>query len=735
MKLLSLYIENFGKISKFSYDFNSKLNTIYEENGWGKSTIAIFLKAMLYGLSREEREKYTPWSSMASFGGTLVIESDKKKYRIDRLFSPKRASLDETKIIDLKTSKEVKFDSEIGEELLNLNSASFERSVFIPQKELDGFSSDIESKLANLIGGTNDTESYDDAINIIKNKIHLIKLNSKKGILIDKKKELYDVDVNISNLESIVTKNKEINEEIFEIDKELDLETDKKNKAKDMLYKYTKYQNQKLSETKNGNNVLTYKAAIKVLNSNDVSKNEIETMKNKAKKVSFLNYEYEILKNSVSVPDKYGDLTKTYNKDTIPSKEKIESIENCINKYENINKIIDANKVTPKKDKPILGIVLLIFSMLFLTAGVALSLFLFIKNMMLYFYISVGVTLLFSIAGIIFSILSFRNTSINNNYKITGGHVKTYDFEKIRLEEQMREFFGKFHLYSSNYKSNFDLFKLNLNRYFEIEKELDDKRKEFQVIEDKIKYINNEVVLFLSRFKIPQEMTLYDSLILVDNSLKLINNYNEENIEINDLEFNSIDVDDLNKKLFESDDNIQRLINDKAKYITLLSSIENDSIEYNNLVMKKENLEAETKALEEEYRILGLSLDFLEISQKNLLEKYVKPMKDSVKQYIDFILKDYKEYNIDINFNFKFVTDQGEKDISYYSKGFQTMVSLCMRLALINCLFPENYPFIVLDDPFVHLDDVHMNVCKKLISEISKKYQIMYFTCHDSRNI
>ena len=58
-----------------------------------------------------------------------------------------------------------------------------------------------------------------------------------------------------------------------------------------------------------------------------------------------------------------------------------------------------------------------------------------------------------------------------------------------------------------------------------------------------------------------------------------------------------------------------------------------------------------------------------------------------------------------------------------------------MRLALIDCLYPGEKPFIVLDDPFVNYDDEKMNLCKKLIKEVSNNYQVVYFTCHESRTI
>ena len=50
MRLISLYIENFGNLSAYKYNFDSNLSSFYEENGYGKTTLVSFIKAMFYGL-------------------------------------------------------------------------------------------------------------------------------------------------------------------------------------------------------------------------------------------------------------------------------------------------------------------------------------------------------------------------------------------------------------------------------------------------------------------------------------------------------------------------------------------------------------------------------------------------------------------------------------------------------------------------------------------------------------
>ena len=50
MQIKKIHISNFGKLHEMQMDFSEGLNVINGENGWGKSTLAAFLKAMLYGM-------------------------------------------------------------------------------------------------------------------------------------------------------------------------------------------------------------------------------------------------------------------------------------------------------------------------------------------------------------------------------------------------------------------------------------------------------------------------------------------------------------------------------------------------------------------------------------------------------------------------------------------------------------------------------------------------------------
>ena len=169
MKLISLYIENFGGLSQYALSFEDGLTVIEAENGFGKTTLAEFIRAMFYGfprkgktLDKSRRQKYTPWNG-GKFGGNLIFEAEGVPYRMERTFgaTPKGDSFT---LIDLNTNKRSnRFTEDIGLELFGLDGDAFERSTYLPQMaEVGNLSTDsIRSKLSNLVEDTNDVGNYE----------------------------------------------------------------------------------------------------------------------------------------------------------------------------------------------------------------------------------------------------------------------------------------------------------------------------------------------------------------------------------------------------------------------------------------------------------------------------------------------------------------------------------------------------------------------------------------------
>ena len=760
MKLISLYIDNFGKLSDYSFDFSKTLNSLYEENGWGKTTLTVFIKSMLYGLNRTERSLYAPWKNVSSSGGYLILEASGRNYRIERQFSTSKSTLDTIRVYDLQSGFPIdKFGSNIGEAILNLNEASFERSVFIPQKDLnEGFNSDIEAKLANLIGGTDDSQSFEEAIEILSKKAKELKLNSKKGLIVDKKMELAQIEDEIEEVNKRMEGLPILQNQISQINEEIHILNDEKKNINNRILNFTKSQDKRAKLEV----VAKYEEDIKytkklleennfVFNGHDVTQEEVLEYRSKNKELQSLRTQYEVKKSNNRASMKIEKLGKDLNLTEIPDEETLDHITDQIMKYNNIKSVIQAHDTSVKeRKKPKLGIALTVVSSVLIIVGVALFIvgFFMKENQQGFSIAGIAISIL-AILGYIGALAAFLVNNSQNNALAVGGQVKSYDYEKIHLEEELREFFARYHLYSSNFTNNMFIVRANIQRYKDAQDDFNDISRENKDLENKIKELENAIQHFLGQFNssataltteekigelnthLRKKKEIEDQITEKESLLKTFISMNQLDV-IDDANFS---IEEENQKIADIDLKIDALNGEKTTLLNKCAEYENEIAMLDEYNSERENVEIDIRIMEEEYRLLNLSMDYLTHSQNCLLEKYVKPMKDSVNKYISLLLKDTEDYSIDVNFNFQFMTEGGLKGIDSYSRGYQNIISLCMRLALIDCLYPQEKPFIILDDPFVNFDDEKLELCKALIRTISKQYQIVYFACHKSREI
>ena len=176
MKLLECRIENFGCLSGQTFVFADGLTAILEENGFGKSTLAAFIKAMFYGLppaktrkTLPERRRYMPWNG-GRCGGSLSFSCREGTFKIERFFGTKEAD-DTLKVYDLATNRETAvFGEDIGRSVFGVDSGAYERTAYLPQKEVAlAMTDSINAKLNDLIDDTDDINNYDSAFAALDN--------------------------------------------------------------------------------------------------------------------------------------------------------------------------------------------------------------------------------------------------------------------------------------------------------------------------------------------------------------------------------------------------------------------------------------------------------------------------------------------------------------------------------------------------------------------------------------
>ena len=209
MKLIRLHVENFGKLQNFDFSFDKGLNVLLEENGWGKSTLAAFIKAMLYGmpasskqsLDENERKKYTPWQGGA-YGGSLEFSTASGKYRIERFFGAKESG-DSFTLYDLATNCEsTRYSSRVGEELFGIDADGFARTVFLSQHAViaKGDNNTITAKLGDLLDDVDDIGSFDDAMAALEKRRKYYKMTGERGRIAEIEREIANLRAQIEQL-------------------------------------------------------------------------------------------------------------------------------------------------------------------------------------------------------------------------------------------------------------------------------------------------------------------------------------------------------------------------------------------------------------------------------------------------------------------------------------------------------------------------------------------------------
>lgn len=199
MRLLRCHIEHFGKFSDYTVDFEENPCVFNEPNGWGKSTLASFIKVMFYGFANEkkrgdalerERVRFRPWQG-GVYGGELVFEAGGKKYLLNRTFGKKEAE-DTFALYDAATNLlSEDYTANIGEELFQINQESFLRTVFIAQNDCDtGATDSINAKIGNLTDCLDDMNNYESVQEKIKNLRNNLTPSRKTGALRQQKEEL-----------------------------------------------------------------------------------------------------------------------------------------------------------------------------------------------------------------------------------------------------------------------------------------------------------------------------------------------------------------------------------------------------------------------------------------------------------------------------------------------------------------------------------------------------------------
>lgn len=226
MVIKNIHIRSFGNLIERSFEPSSRLTVFEGENESGKSTVAMFIKFMLYGLSAKtaqgseisERTRFISWSTGVA-AGDMTFEAKDREYRVERTMSQsvsqsgREQFTENVKVIDLETGDNIKLSQSVGEYFLGVPEKVFLQTAFvksIDSAKVDGVS--LKVALENLL------TSGDGEINTKK---ALERLDSARKLLKHKNGlggKIVELGTEKRELEELLRKSRDVSKEIVDLE-------------------------------------------------------------------------------------------------------------------------------------------------------------------------------------------------------------------------------------------------------------------------------------------------------------------------------------------------------------------------------------------------------------------------------------------------------------------------------------------------------------------------------------
>ncbi len=720
MRIIELEIIGFGKLSDKKYNFDS-ITSILQSNGEGKSTLASFIESMFYGIDAKGStlREYKPWAS-DFFGGNITIGVGDKIYRIERTFGTKKS--DDTFKIYLMPEKKPTLDysEKIGEELFGIDRSGFKRTCLFTHEQYRGGESSISSRINSLVADTDEFNDFEKITANLSKEIKTYENAQHRGKIPDIKREIEEVRIKISSLETapilynqktqekqvIANGISQIKKDITLLDTQIEqklveVNSNSNHKAIEVLQQRETELNAQLDKSKSQ------------LNGNNITHQTLQIVAEEKKKLDQAEKALAETNNALL-------LNPTSNK-PLPSQEEIEL--NKV-KLENNTKMQAQRQKIEKifKRKKVKSICLIIIAtMLLVVGGITLNNYLFVSIP--------AITIALAFLGI-----GILNLVVNPTKKLNS--------QLFNLSSQVDEF-----LRTYGYGGYEPHMAINLMQA-EYQSQLETNAKIATLTQNKIK-ITGEIEQFKRNIdgffaKFNLYGSVEENLYILKSTLDKIEQtkISLEQLRLEKIKYStptnttaSVELENLKnqKKLKEQElsnhlENLQNNQTYSARLVEQISLLE-------TLTEKRKYLQEELKKLENERFVLEQTLQGLIDAKHNLTSGAYEPIKKSLQTYCSKLMPTYSGFNVDTDFNVTYEFGGVTREFSTLSEGQKQLVEFSLRLGLIDALFTKEKPFIIIDDAFSLLDSKNFALCKQLVEEIGKNMQVIYFTPHQSRTI
>ena len=839
MKLIRLHVENFGKLHDFSYSFDKGLNILLEENGWGKSTLSAFIKAMLYGmpasskqsLDENERKKYMPWQGGA-YGGSLEFSTASGKYRIERFFGAKESG-DSFVLYDLATNCESRrYSSRIGEELFGIDADGFSRTVYLSQHAVTakGDNNTITAKLGDLLDDVDDIGSFDDAMAALEKRRKYYKMTGERGRIADIEREMANANAQIeqlsrteemmrqkeSELAVLGARTKELTGAIAEVRASLQQAGLARERAAHLAQKERMQREIAALEE-------SARALDVSMGGKHPTAEELEDKRRLLDSISKSRARVDEITSGVSQPEKYeilkpdfvgslptkNDFTalldanlelqniahreaglrtptealgaRHFAKNAPPTEGEIKGILNALATEEAARAAQKEQKGSGKRTPAILCLVLAVLAAvagffapaLFALAGLfaVVSLILFLKkgkreeepsanaaeiaarDMLARYGVSAEGSLRDRLTE-----LSVLSRQWREGEAAEQKRIKSLQALHAKKQQLLRELQEKFRTWDillppkNDYRDDIEALRRDVARIARASAETAqrDRRREAALAEQK--RLQAELTPFLRHFDPEGKLKPAECLNRVQaweteyrRTVRRIPELREElsrfvaekKLGATSTEENTPlpDVDALTARERELQRELTDLQNRQAELKSQIGRLATDAERLPEIEAALRSLEEELAVARANSNTIANTAQLLEEAKAGLSTRYLADMQTSFSSLLKSLMNgNAPESVMDTSFKVKLREGGKTQHPESLSQGWRDAVQFCVRLSLAEALYAEGEkPPIILDDPFVNLDEQRLAAAKRLLVELAKKYQILYLVCHAER--
>ena len=803
MRIQNIHIDNFGKISNFDMDFSGNSTVIMQENGWGKSTLASFIKVMFYGFAGEnkrsnrekEREHFRPWNK-GIYGGSILFEHEGREYELLRHFGTREKD-DTAQLVDITTNLETNDYNafNVGDDIFGIDMESFTRTLFIGQgnigvhNEKDSIEDGILAKAGKLTEAADDINDYESVSKRLREAMRSLKSGNKYGRINEllSERSLLENKVKAEKVvnESIAGEKRQLN--ILEKEKEIigkkeaaledELVLAGRAKEYETYEKQLREQESDIEERRKTAEKYRNSFRKRIPTREEISKaeedaktlavclNEIRVLENEKENISVVPaIDENIIEELTGNIERYENLSQRIYGEKIRlenAKEKLQKAElkaeSKERAYEHAMEMYSEKKKKAGRKRAAVSLAIGFVGLVFIIAGVMTIPYSFS-------YILLGAGAVAVIMAIPIGKLLKNSFEKENEKPIKDNdddpQMYRNEVESIRQQYEMLkreshipernilDFFSKIGETGDISQARQILGKLEQKN--NVSQQLVQRREKIEIKTGEASAIKTNLISWLDDIgteygddpiaavnRVSKEYGLYSQ------AEKFYEEAKNKYVEGKD-KYSNEDI--LLLKQVRSTEEIlsnKRVLTEEKKrkedeiiYISkaLLENLEKRD-EIATAIESLEEVNAKLSLFEDKYDIISRTADYIDKAKEKLNTSYMNPIVEAFRKHYGRILTEGAgQYDVDANISIS-RKEMGEKrSLDSLSQGYRDLIDFSLRLALIDVMYGEEPVFVVLDDPFVNLDSEKMKRAIELIHNPSKNRQIIYFTCHESRN-